>query len=77
MFKVVKIIIAKEKKINLEKFSFELKFIFIIDISSDIKNNIADIKKAEVKKNVPNRKILLPIIKDIFVDFLCNSFFIL
>tara|TARA_B100001989_G_scaffold111360_1_gene78137 strand:+ start:1260 stop:1424 length:165 start_codon:yes stop_codon:yes gene_type:complete len=54
-----------------------LKFIFIIDISSDIKNNIADIKKAEVKKNVPNRKILLPIIKDLFVDFLCNSFFIL
>ena len=77
MFKVVKIIIAKEKKINLEEFSFELKFIFIIDISSDIKNNIADIKKAEVKKNVPNRKILLPIIKDFFLDSLCNSFFIL
>tara|TARA_B100000989_G_scaffold207901_1_gene157589 strand:- start:605 stop:829 length:225 start_codon:yes stop_codon:yes gene_type:complete len=64
LFKVVKIIIAKAKKINLEKFSFEFKFIFIIDISSDIKNNIADMKKAEVKKNVPSRKILLPIIKD-------------
>ena len=64
MFKVVKIIIAKAKKIILEKFSFEFKFIFIIDNSSDIKNNIADMKKAEVKKNVPSRKILLPMIKD-------------
>ena len=54
----------KEKKSNLEKFSFEFKFIFIIDITSDIKNNIDDIKKAEVKKNVPSKKILLPIFKD-------------
>ena len=64
MFKVVKIIIAKEKRSNLEKFSFEFNLIFIIDITSDIKNNIADIKNAEVKKNVPIRKILLPIFKD-------------
>ena len=55
----------KEKKINLEKFSFEFNLIFIIDITSDIKNNIADIKKADVKKKVPSRKILLPIFKDI------------
>ena len=44
--KVVKIINVKETKSNLEKFSFEFNFIFIIDITSDIKKNIADIKKA-------------------------------
>tara|TARA_B100001248_G_scaffold257557_1_gene240308 strand:- start:687 stop:887 length:201 start_codon:yes stop_codon:yes gene_type:complete len=64
LFKVVKIINVKETKSNLEKFSFEFNFIFIIDITNDIKKNIADIKKAEVKKNVPSRKILLPIFKD-------------
>ena len=54
----------KGKKSNLGKFSFDFNFILIIDIASDIKNNIDDIKKAEVKKNVPSRKILLPIFKD-------------
>ena len=64
MFKVVKIINIKENIINLEKFSFEVNLIFIIDIMRDIKKNIADKKNAEVKKNVPSRKNLLPIFRD-------------